>query len=144
MSWHAERHAVLETDRNGNGRCADEVHRYGADVFHVEGQRIGEGAEFERGTGSRRCCDDVAELEGFVEFLFQEGADFERFQIVRIIVAGREDVVPEHDAALHFFTEALASGLDIHIDDIFTRCTEAVADAVIAGEVELASAGAMM
>ncbi len=74
-------------------------------------------------------------LESFCKFLAKQCTDFQRFQIVRIIVAGREYIVPQHDAALDFFAEALASGFDIHIDDVFARCAETVAYAVIAGQV---------
>ena len=70
-----------------------------------------------------------------LEVALDEGADFLGAHVVGVVVAGREHVGADHDAALDLAPEALGAGFLVHVDDIPARHAQAVADAVVAGEV---------
>ena len=58
-----------------------------------------------------------------------------RLAVERFVVAGRERVRAEHDAALGLVAEALVARLLVHRPDVAVADAQAVADAVVAGEV---------
>ncbi len=75
-------------------------------------------------------------MEGVIEVLFDEGADFLGLQVEFVGVAGGEGVGAEHDAAFDFGAEAFAAGGGVEVDEVFGfGGAVAVVDAVVAGEV---------
>ena len=58
-----------------------------------------------------------------------------RAQIVGIVIAGGKHIGANHDAPAHFLAKAGGAGLLVHFDDVAPRNAQAVAHAVVAGEV---------
>ena len=78
---------------------------------------------------STPACEDVLEVA------LDQRADLLRLQVVGVVVAGRQHIGADHDAALDLAAEAGGAGLLVHVDDVLARHAQAVAHAVIAGEV---------
>ncbi len=78
----------------------------------------------------------VEATEGPVEVLDDEGAGPLGLRVVGVVVAGGERIGAQHDAALHFGTEALAAGAHVHIVEVLgVRGPVAVTHPVEAGQV---------
>ncbi len=73
-------------------------------------------AEAERGGRRDRRDDRVAALEDALEVAPDERPHLLRLQVVGVVVAGRERVGPEHDAALHLGAEARGARLPVHLE----------------------------
>ena len=85
---HADGHAVLVAAGNADTRQAGQVEADRAHVAEIHSQRIVVVlANAEGRIRCRRCEQDVALAEGFVEVLFEEGPYLHGAQVVRVIVA---------------------------------------------------------
>ena len=77
-------------------------------------------ADLEGDGGGGGAGDDVAEFEGVVEVLLDEGSDFLGLEVELIGVAGGEGVGAEHDAAFHFGArETFAAAGGVEVDQVF-------------------------
>ena len=74
-------------------------------------------------------------VEDLLEVALDQRAHLLRLQVVGVVVAGRQHIGADHDAALDLAAEAGGAGLLVHVDDVLARHAQAVADAVIAREV---------
>ncbi len=106
-------------------------------VGEVHRQRVVDQlADFEGGRRRDGREEHVARLEGPVEIVADEPADFEGLEIIGVVVAGREGVVAQHDAAFDFVAEAFAARGGVHVDQAVELLGPvAVMDAVVAGQV---------
>jgi hypothetical protein len=88
--------------------------------------------------------DHVAGLEGLDEIVGDQPADALRLQVVGVVIAVRQHIGADQDAPLDLGAEALGAGLHVHVVEVaVVRGAVAVAHAVEALRLELASAGAM-
>src|SRR5882724_9076933 len=126
------RFAAGDGDAGDTGEGAGD----GVDVgeVHLEGV-VGLFAEFEGGDGGGRRDDGVDLGESVAEILGDEGADLLAFEVVGVVVAGGEDVGTKDDAPFHFGAETGAASFAVHAEESWIVGAEAVADAVIAGEI---------
>ena len=93
-------------------------------------------AELERGRRAGRPHDHVAFRERRREILRDQPPQLLRVDVVGVVVAVREHVGADQDAALHFGAEAFGAGLLVHVVEIaILRRAVAVAHAVEAREV---------
>src|SRR5690606_10954084 len=104
--------AVLgETRGQGDARGAGEVGGDGGDVVHVHrGGVVDLLAEAEGDGGRGRRGEHVDLLEGSGEVALDEGADLLGAAVVGVVVAGREGIGAQQDAALDLVAEAGAAG----------------------------------
>ena len=80
----------------------------GVNVGQVVGHRIGLVlANLPRHGGRHRPGNDVALGEGFLKVLRNQAADFLGFEVVRVVVAVRQHIGADHDAARGFVAKAL-------------------------------------
>src|SRR5262249_55062349 len=70
-----------------------------------------------------------------LEVFLDQRADPLGVHVVSVLVAGREHVGPDHHAPAHLRAEAGGTGALVQLDDLVTRHAQAVAHAVVAGEV---------
>ena len=114
-----------------------QVGRDRADVVQVHRQRVGGlGAEREGGGRRRRRQQHVEALVGGGEVADDQRAHLLRLAVVGVVVAGRQGVGAEHDAALHLGAEARRCGWRSFISPVVGGVDpQAVADAVVAGQV---------
>ncbi len=97
---------VTDTERHRHRRVAGKVRGDGADVVHVHRHRVvGLRAEGERRGGRGRRQQQVELLVGGVEVVGDQPSDLLGGAVVRVVVARRERVGAEHDAALHLVAE---------------------------------------
>ena len=81
-------------------------------------------------------------LEGGLEVVGDQRADLLRLAVVGVVVAGGERVGADHDAAFDLVAEARLARLGVHASSVRgVLGAEAVADAVVAGEVRRALGG---
>src|SRR5699024_5253760 len=104
--------AVLGQARGqGDARDAGEVGGDGGDVVHVHrGGVVDLLAEAEGDGGRGRGGEHVDLFEGGGEVALHEGADLLGAAVVGVVVAGREGVGAQQDAALDLVAEAGAAG----------------------------------
>src|SRR5882724_13201618 len=126
------RFAAGDGDAGDTGEGAGD----GVDVgeVHLEGV-VGLFTEFKGGDGRSGRDDGVDLGEGIAEILSDERADFLALEVVGVVVAGGEDVGTKDDAPFHFGAETGAASFAVHAEESWIVCAEAVADAVIAGEI---------
>ena len=119
-----------------HGRVAGQVRRDGADVGQVHGQRVlGLGPEGE-GRGRRRRRQQHVEVRvGGLEVPDDQRAHPLGLAVVGVVVAGRQGVGAEHDPALDLGAEAGGAGRAVHGGDVVAVDPQAVAHAVVAGQV---------
>ena len=128
--------AVAGAERHADRRVAGEVGGDRAHVGEVHRQRVGRlGAELERDRGRRGRQQHVELLVRAREVADDERAHPLRLAVVRVVVAGRQRVRAEHDAALHLGTEAGVARARVHRGDVVAVDAQAVAHAVVASEV---------
>ncbi len=60
----------------------------------------------------------VDRVPGFVEVALDESADLLGLEVVRIVIAGGEDIGADQNAAADFLSEAGCAGFGIHVDDV--------------------------
>ena len=115
---NADRQARLAlAGRQGDARQTGEVGADGIDVGQVHRQRIVDQlADFERRRRRHGREEQVARLEGPIEIVANQPADFERLEIIGVVIAGREGVVAQHDAAFDFVPKAFAARGGVHVD----------------------------
>src|SRR5262249_54483055 len=58
-----------------------------------------------------------------------------RAQVIGVVIAGREHVGPNHDTAAHLFAKTGRARVLVHVGDVAPGNAQAVAHAVIAGEI---------
>ena len=88
------------------------------------------------GRGGRRGRQQHVEaLVGGLEVADDQRADLLGLAVVGVVVAGRQGVGAEHDAALHLGAEAGRAGAVVHLARGGGVDPQAVADAVVAGQV---------
>ncbi len=106
--------------RHRQARQARHVHRHGEDVvqIHLERVRATLRAEREGGRRRRRRQDRVDLFEGVIEVALDERAHLLRLQVIGVVIARRQHIGADQDAALHLRAEALGARLLIHVDDI--------------------------
>ena len=107
------------------------------DVVQVHLHRVrGLGADFEGDRGRGRPHDEVALLERRHEVVCDQPTDLLRLEVVGVVVAVREHVGPDEDAAPDFGAEAFGARAEIHVGEVtvFLRAM-AVAHAVEARQV---------
>ena len=132
----ADRQMARKTAGYRHGRNAGEVDGNGAHVLQIHGQRIaGFFAQPEGRCRCRRCNQDVHFCEGIVEILLDQGSHLESLEVVGVIVPRTQHIGTEHDAAFHFFTEALAAGILVHGDNVLAFGAKTIAHAVVTGQV---------
>ena len=86
--------------------------------------------------GRRGRDEKVEAAEGLLEVLDDERAGPLGLSVVGVVVAGRERVGADHDAALDLGTEALAAGAHVHLVEVLALGGAVpVADPVEAGQV---------
>ena len=108
----AQRQAVLgQTGGHRKPRQARQVHRHGENVVQIHGDRIGgllahaEGRA--RGGGGQQ---HVAAFEGLVEIALDQGAQLLGAGVIGVVIARRQNIGADQDAALHFGAEAFGRG----------------------------------
>ena len=92
-------------ERGGDGVDIREVHGHGIVGFFTD---------FEGWRGSHGADDDIHLGKGFKEVAGDEGANLLRLLVVGVVVAGRQDVRAEEDAALNLGPEGFVAGLLVH------------------------------
>src|SRR3569832_946332 len=122
-----------EAGRDGHAGQPRHVHRDGVDVGEIHGDRIAALLADVEGDGGRgRPRDHVDLFEGVADEL----AQLLRLQVIRVVIAGRQHVGADHDAALHFRAEAFAARALVEIEQIFRRLTAVTeTHAVVAREI---------
>src|SRR6266851_6802387 len=85
--------------------------------------------------------DGVHIFEGFAKIARDERPNFLSLQIVCVVVARREDVCAEDDAALHLGAKSAAACLLIHFDQRRARNARTVTNAVVARKVRTGLGG---
>ena len=135
----AHRQPGREAGRDADAGQRGQVHRDGAQVGQVHGQRVGRALPDLEGHGGRGGRDqEVEAAERLLEVLDDERAGPLRLGVVGVVVAGGEGVGADHDAALDLGAEALAAGAHVHLVEVF-----AVGGAVtVAHPVEAGQVGA--
>ena len=117
-------------------RMAGEVRRDRTDVREVHRQRVGGLLpDRERLRRGARREEDVEPLVRGGEVADDERAHLLRLPVVGVVVPGGQRVGPEHDPALHLGTESRVPGARVHVRDVLAVDAQAVADAVVAGQV---------
>ena len=100
-------------------RDAGQVDADGVDVRQVHLHGVARFlAELEGGTRCGRTGDDVTLLEGVVEVVGDQAAQTLCLQVVGIVVAVRQHIGADEDAALHFVAETLGARLGIHVVEV--------------------------
>ncbi len=107
-----QRQAVRgQAGRHRNPRQAGQVHRHGEDVLQIHLHRIrGLGADAEGRTRGRGREQHVAFLERLLEVALDQAAQLLGAGIIGVVIAGRQHIGADQDAALHFRAEALRPG----------------------------------
>src|SRR5262245_54208732 len=121
-----------------NARQARHVHGHREDVVEVHLDGIGAAllADAERRRRRRRCQDRRDALgKTVLEVLLDQRAHLLGAQVIGVVIAGREYIGADHDAAAHFRAKPLRASVLVHVDDVLAGFTQAVAHAVIAREV---------
>ena len=153
LDWRrAELRAIVERDelqaerqlfgrqatRHRDAGQARHVHRHREGVVEIHGDRVlpallphREGRR--RGRRREDRVDSVG--EGGLEVLAHQRADLLGLEVIGVVIAGREHVGADHDAPAHLRAEARRAGVAVHVGDVAARHPQAVADAVVAGEV---------
>ena len=67
----------------------------------------------------RRSCDDVYIGKCGFEIVGDQVADFLRFEIVRVVIAGRQHVGSGQDSAFDLVAKALAAAAAVHVEQVF-------------------------
>ncbi len=133
----ADGEPVRQAARNREPRQPGHVRRDREHVREVHGQRVlGLLPEAERHRRRRRAEEHVEVLEGGGELVLDHRPHLLRLAVVGVVVAGRERVGAEHDAALGLLAEALPAGALVQLGEVALDVgAQAVAHAVVAGQV---------
>ena len=111
-SWKRGRQPAGEAVRDRDRRDPGQRHRHRAEVVQVHRQRIGGlGAELERDARRGRRDDEVDVRPRVGEVARDQRADLLGAAVVGVVVAARQRVGAEHDAALDLGAEALLARL---------------------------------
>ena len=128
---------TAETCGQGQGGQSCQIHCDGVDVgkVHLHGI-VDVAAEFGGGGGRSWGKDEITLRECRLKIVGNEAAQFLGFQVIGIVVAVRQHISANHDAAFDFAAEAFGAGVAVH----FFKVAElggavAVAHAVVAGKV---------
>ena len=117
---------------------ARHVHRDGEDVLQVHLDRIARAllADAEGGRRSRGRQHRVDALrEAVLKVLLDQRADLLGAQVIGVVVAGRQHVSADHDAAADLLAEAAGPRVLVHADDVAAGDALPIAHTVIAREV---------
>jgi hypothetical protein len=129
--------ALVETAGNRHRRRPGQVAGDGENIVQVHLDRIV--AFFSETERSRRRCrpdDQVATVVGATKIIRDQPTDLLRLQVVRVVVAVREHVGADQDAALDLGAEAFGAGLAVHVVEVaVARRAVPVAHAVEARQV---------
>jgi len=126
---HAHRQAIDEAGGHGQARQAREVGGDGVEVFQVLGNRVaGLGADLPGRVRRGWAEDHVDFFKGSHEVVLDQATDFLRLEVVRVVVAGRQGVGTDHNAALNFGAETFATGAFVQVGQVL-RVFAAVAEA---------------
>src|SRR3984957_3864000 len=134
----AERQALrVLAGGEGHPGQASHVHGHRKNVVEIHFHGVGALlANTERRRRRRRREDRVHTLgEDVLEILLDQRADLLRAQIIGVVIAGREHIGADHDAAGHFVAKPLGGGGLIHLADRAAGHAQAIARAVIARQV---------
>ena len=125
----AQRQAVFgQAGRHRDARQPGQIHRHGEDVLQIHLDRIGGlGAHAEGRAGRGRGQQHVALLEGLLEVALDQGAQLLGAGVIGVVIARRQHIGADQDAALHFGAEALAPAFLIQIGDV-ARALGAIAE----------------
>jgi len=125
------------SDRDGDSADSGEGGGDGEDVFEVHLEGVGGVfADVEGGSGGDGSEDGVDFLECVVKISADERADFLRFSIKCVVVAGGECVGSEEDSSFDFVAEVGFSGLSVNFFEVFCVGSGfAEADSVESGHV---------
>src|SRR5215471_21411204 len=77
----------------------------------------------------------VHTLERLLKVLQHQGSDFERLEIIRVVVAGTQSVGPQKNTALYFFTKSIMTRAAIHLLKRIPAATRTVPHAVITCQI---------
>ena len=106
ISCKPDRQALRQAARDGQARQPGHARRDRQQVVQVHRERVGDlRAELERDRRARRRDDHVEPLEQLVVLALDHRAHLLRLPVVRVVVAGRERVRADHDAALRLVAE---------------------------------------
>ena len=107
--------AAAETCGQGQGGQSCQIHGDGVDVgkVHLHGI-VDVAAEFGSGGGRSRGEDEIALREGCLKIVGNKAAQFLGFQVIGIVVAVRQHISTDHDAAFDFAAEAFGAGIAVH------------------------------
>ena len=128
---------AAQAARKRDGRHPRQVHRNRVDVRQVHLQGVLDLlAQLESRRRHRGRDDHVHLLEDLVEVPLDQRPHGLRLPVVRVVVASRQRVGPQHDAPLHLRPEALLPGLHVHLQQaLLLRRAVPILDAIVPGEV---------
>src|SRR4051812_15421679 len=108
---------------HGDARQSGHVHRHRKDVVEIHLDRIG--ALFADAEGRRRRRRRQDRVDAFcktvLKVLLDQGADFLRAQVIGVVIAGREHIGTDHDAAADFVAKPLGAGLLVQFPNAAPR-----------------------
>ena len=97
------------------GGYARQIGTHRVEIDQVHCQRVFDHfAQCEGGAGRYGTGQNVANFKRPVKVLANQAADFQRLQVIGVVVAGTQGIGAEHDPPFDFGTEALAPALTIH------------------------------
>lgn len=107
--------AAAETCGQGQGGQAGKVDGDGVDVgkVHLHGI-VDVAAEFRGGSGRSRGEDEITLREGRLKIVGNEAAQLLGFQVIGVVVAVRQHISTDHDAAFDFAAETFGAGVAVH------------------------------
>ena len=130
---------MIRPGGNGNARKPRHVDGDGEDIVEIHLHRVGVHFLIGDAEGCRRGCrrqDGVDTLsEGILEILLDQRAHLLGLEVVGIVIACRQHIGADHDAALDLGTETGSAGVLVHFDDVPAVYPQAVAHTVIARQV---------
>src|SRR5205807_6028524 len=110
--------------RNGNSGQARQVDRHREHVVEIHLDWIAP-ALLADAEGSRRCRRREygvnARGKDLLEIALDQRADLLRAQVIGVVIAGREHIRADHDAAAHLVAEAGRTRVLVHVGDIAPR-----------------------
>ena len=126
----------LPPRRDGDSRVPGQVGGDGADVVHVHGHGVVHFVAQREGRGGSGGTEQhVDRCVGPPEGLDHHGTDSLRLRVIGVVVPGRQRIGAEHDAALDLGPESGRPGGRVHGRRIVGVDPQAVAHAVVAGQV---------
>src|ERR671917_499224 len=132
----ADRQAVGETPGDAYGGDTGEVHGDGAEVLVVHSEWVVDLlADTERHARCGRGDEDVVAGEGGAKVLDDAGANLLGLGVVGVVVARREGVGAEHDAALRLVPKAFLTCFTVHLVYAVSRHAQPVAHPIESGQV---------